>query len=372
MVLPLTVILWCVIEGLVSAACVCSGFDSSCFEASFCAGGCGPLCCCAVANRAGNVRNNAIFFTIFNFPLRADYSIVIAPDNPRHVASPHDLLSTRYELGKQIARGGTAIVYEAWDRHLTRRVALKIIDTRRAGADFDDILQEAKTLARLEHSGIVPIYDAGRLADGRLYYVMRLVHGEQLGAFFAREKSLFERLRVFQKVCDTLAFAHESGVIHRGLNPQNVLAGKFGEVFVIDWGLAEWLAPEGQAEALYAAGPPRYIAPEQAGERPEPVDGRADVFSLGAMLQDLLREGESRPLAAIARKALAPNPIDRYQHVEHLTADLVRFLDHLPVTAYDKSLLERTGQFAARHRVLLLILAVYALVRVMIFLLSGS
>ena len=303
---------------------------------------------------------------------RADYSRVIGPDNHRPSARPGDLLSARYELGKELARGDTAVVYEAWDTHLNRRVAFKIIDARHAGIAADEVLREATILARLEHECIVPIYDGGRLSGDRLYYVMRLVHGEPLGTFFAREPSLFARLRVFQKVCDAVAFAHDSGVIHRGLNPHSILAGNFGEVFVIDWGLAEWLAGSASTGIALASGTSRYLAPEQTGERSDPVDGRADVFALGAILHDLLREGESRPLAAIARKALAPDPIDRYQHVEHLAADLMRFLDHLPVSAYDETLLERAGQFANRHRVLLLVLAVYALVRLTIFLLSGG
>lgn len=327
--------------------------------------------CCPIASTAGTVKSSTIFFAIFNFPLRADYSIVIGPDNPRLSASPDDPLSTRYQLGSELARGETAVVYAAWDKHLNRKVAFKIVDARRAGIDAGEVLQEAKTLARLEHAGIVPIYDAGRLPGGRLYYVMRFVQGEPLGAFFARENSLFARLRIFQKVCDTVAFAHDSGVVHRNLNPQSILAGNFGEVFIIDWGRAEWLAAASSAGA-FISGTSHYLAPEQTGERSDPVDGRADVFSLGAILRDLLREGESRPLAAIARKALSPDPIDRYQHVQYLVDDLTRFLDHLPVSAYDETLLERAGRFAARHRVLLLVLAVYALVRLTIFLLSGG
>lgn len=363
-------ILWCVTEGFASGAGVCSGFASSCFAGSFCGPAAGdPLCCCAAAS-TGIVKSSAIVFAIFKFRLDPDYSIVIALENARH-GGPRDLLSTRYELGSEVARGSAATVYEAWDRHLKRRVALKVIDSQRA-THAGDVLQETRTLARLEHPGIIPIYDAGQLENGRTYFAMRFVQGEPLSAFFAREKSLLERLRAFQKACDTVAFAHDSGVIHRNLNPQTILAGKFGEVFVTEWGLAEWLAGSGPAGAVLGAGMPSYMAPEQTGERSEAVDGRADVFALGAILRDLLREGESRPLAAIARKALALNPIDRYQHVEHLAEDVKRFLDHLPVSAYDESLIERVGQFASRHRVLLLILAVYALVRLTIFLLSGG
>ncbi len=268
-----------------------------------------------------------------------------------------------------------AVVYRGWDTQLQRTVALKVLEVQpgfHRNTPDDDALHEAKTLARLEHPGIVPIYDAGRLPDGRVYCAMRLVVGERLNAFLAREKNLYERLRVFQKICEVIAFAHHSGVIHRDLKPQNVMVGKFGEVFVIDWGLAEWLTSTPLRAAGLGAGTTRYMAPEQGGEQPEPVDGRADVFSLGAILEDLIGPDAPKPLAAIANKSLAADPIDRYQHVEHLADDLSRFMDRLPVSAYDESLFERLGRFAARHRVLLLLLATYALVQFALFLLSRS
>src|SRR6185437_9972899 len=135
------------------------------------------------------VKSSAIFFAIFKFPLDPDYSIVIAPENARP-AGPRELLSTRYELGSELARGAAATAYEAWDRHLNRRVALKIIDPRRTRQHANEVLQETKTLGRLEHPGIVPIYDAGQLEDGRFYFAMRFIQGEPLSALFAREKSL--------------------------------------------------------------------------------------------------------------------------------------------------------------------------------------
>jgi eukaryotic-like serine/threonine-protein kinase len=115
----------------------------------------------------------------------------------------------------------------------------------------------------------------------------------------------------------------------------------------------------------------RYMAPEQARERVDSVDGRADIFSLGAILNDVMRRDRPRPLAAIAQKALAPDPVERYQHVQHLAADLKRFLDGLPVSAYDENLLERARRFAEKNRTLLLLLATYALVRFALAVFSG-
>ncbi|MFL6352597.1 MAG: serine/threonine-protein kinase [Bryobacteraceae bacterium] len=296
-----------------------------------------------------------------------------ALDHLRRVAQFPDLSGTRYELREELGRGGMGVVYAARDARLDRHIALKVID-----ADFGpahaaaDAIEEAKILARLEHPAIVPIYDSGTLPDGRAYYAMRLVRGERLDAFLARENSLLERLRVFQKISDAVAFAHQSGIIHRDLKPQNVMVGRFGEVFVIDWGVAEWLVGSGERRSETIVGTRRYMAPEQARERPEPVDGRADIFSLGAILDDVMRGDRPRPLAAIANKALLADPMERYQHVQHLAADVTRFLDRLPVSAYDEDLLERALRFAERNRVLLLLLATYAVVRFALFFLSRN
>jgi serine/threonine protein kinase len=199
---------------------------------------------------------------------------------------------------------------------------------------------------------------------------MRVVRGERLDDFLGRENSLLERLRLFQKICEAVAFAHNCGIIHRDLKPQNVMVGNFGEVFVIDWGVAEWLVGSRRERPETVVGTVRYMAPEQTGERPEVVDGRADVFALGAILDDVMREDRPRPLAAIASKALAPDPAERYQHVQHLATDITRFLDRLPVTAYDENVLEWARRFAERNRTLLLLLATYVFVRFALFLLS--
>jgi predicted Ser/Thr protein kinase len=293
-----------------------------------------------------------------------------ALDHLRRMAELPDLSGTPYELGEELGRGGMGIIYAARDARLDRYIAIKVIDADFGSVDTTDAMEEAKILARLEHPGIVPIYDCGRLPDGRLYYAMRLVRGERLDDVLARENSLLERLRLFQKICDAIAFAHNCGIIHRDLKPQNVMVGSFGEVFVIDWGVAEWLVGSRRERSEAVVGTVRYMAPEQAGERPEMVGGRADVFSLGAILDDVMGRDRSRPLVAIANKALAPDPAERYQHVQHLAADITRFLDRLPVSAYNENLLERARRFAGRNRILLLLLATYAFVRFALFLFS--
>ena len=150
-------------------------------------------------------------------------------DHLRQVTERPDLSATRYRIEREIGRGGMGVVYEAWDSELERSVALKVIE----GSPV-----EARTLAQLEHPGLVPVYDAGLLADGRGYYAMRLVRGQRFDDFLRAEPALPARLRMFQKVCEAVAFAHDRGIIHCDLKPQNLMAGNFGEVFVMDWGIA--------------------------------------------------------------------------------------------------------------------------------------
>jgi serine/threonine protein kinase len=118
------------------------------------------------------------------------------------------------------------VVYLAEDRELGRRVALKVLN--RTG------LEEARMLASLEHPGIVPVYDSGTMPDGRVYYAMRLIDGVRLDQY---RDALPGLLRVFERICETVAFAHARGVAHRDLKPQNIMIGKFGEVLVLDWGV---------------------------------------------------------------------------------------------------------------------------------------
>ena len=149
--------------------------------------------------------------------------------------------AARYEPGEEIGRGGMGVVYRAHDRELRRDVAMKVL---RAGADAHDLVlrlrREARVLASLEHPGIVPVHDVGVL-DGQAFYVMKLVRGRRLDEWAAASPSLSDRLRAFERVCETVAFAHAHGVVHRDLKPGNVMLGAFGEVLVMDWGLARGL-----------------------------------------------------------------------------------------------------------------------------------
>ena len=288
-------------------------------------------------------------------------------DHLRNVADEPDVGGTRYTIESEIGRGGMGTVYAAQDQVLGRRVALKVL----AGADRDAeaaarLLEEARLAARLEHPGIVPVYDAGHLPDGRVFYAMKLVEGRRLDRYCGETESIPTRLRAFQRICEAVAFAHSHGVVHRDLKPENVMVGSFGEVLTMDWGVAR--SPGSTERAGTVVGTPKYMAPEQAEGRT--VDHRADVYSLGAILAFLLPEKAPRRLKAIAAKAMAKEQANRYDGALSISEDVERYLENLQVTAYRENVFERGSRFFARNQTLLLLLLAYVLVRLLLFLLS--
>jgi len=263
-----------------------------------------------------------------------------------------DLTGTRYEIISTLGRGGMGVVYLARDTALDREVALKIFDRPPGDAN------EARIIARLEHPGIVPVHDVGRLPDGRVFYAMRFVEGRPLHRELTGVRELPARLRLFVRVCEAVAFAHDRGVLHRDLKPENVMVGPFGEVLVMDWGVAHVVGASAGAEIV---GTPGFMSPEQAAG--SDVDTRSDVWSLGALLRFLLPDEAPKALRSIVGKATAADPAGRYAGVLEIVADVNRYLDGLRVEAHDEGWSDRARRLYARHRVAFWLVATYLIVR---------
>jgi serine/threonine protein kinase len=270
----------------------------------------------------------------------------------------------RYELTRRLGRGGMGTVYAATDRVLDREVAIKVLDDVGAGADAAHLLAEARVLGCLEHPGIVPVHDAGVLADGRVFYVMKLVRGDRLDAALA-SRTLSERLELFLRICDAVSFAHAHGIVHRDLKPQNVMLGPFGEVLVMDWGAAK--VAGSAADAAVVVGTPGYMAPEQEHDA-RSADARADIYALGVILEAMLPEPAPKALVAIARHARAPQAEQRYETVQGLARDVTRFREGAPVGAYRESVWEQLARVYQRHRLPITLVLVYMVVRVILVL----
>lgn len=338
-------------------------------------------------------------------------------------AAGHVLVSTigydpgsrdRYTLTRIHAQGGIGRVWLARDESLGREVALKELRPEQAGRPtlWARFLEEARITGQLEHPNIVPVHElsgVGVEGDRKPFYTMRFVKGRTLSdasrAYHARRAErqagpleLRELLQAFVGVCQALAYAHSRGVIHRDLKGQNVVLGDFGEVIVLDWGLAKLIGraeetltpqvalehPEDRGETLQgqALGTPGYMSPEQAEGRWDLVDRHTDVYGLGAILYEVLSgqppfdgpntaevlrrvvteaprrpgaisDGVPKALEAVCLKALAKSPGDRQDSVEALADDVKRWMADEPVSAYPEPFSKRAGRWARRHKPLL-------------------
>ena len=321
----------------------------------------------------------------------------------RDVATRPELATNRYAILRPIGRGGMGSVYAARDEQLGREVAIKVSNAAAPADDLDQRLrQEAKVLARLEHPGIVPVHDAGLLDDGRWFYVMKLVRGETLADHAASLDHEAARLVVFVRVAETVAFAHAAGIVHRDLKPSNVMVGQFGEVLVLDWGVARVLARVDRAGRPAAGAADRhpdsagdgtsggtrmgtagFMAPEQAHGDSSNAGPPADVYALGALLfwmwtgspapadlDDLSRSlgaaspAPSKRLAAIIRKCLAPAPAARYASAKELVDDLAHYRQGAAVSAYRETALERAGRWLIRYQTFVWLVLSYLVMRV--------
>ena len=292
-------------------------------------------------------------------------------DNALHrlkdvVAEP-DLSGTRYRIVRPAGSGGMGAVYVAEDTVLKRHVALKVIQPAEAYLDAgaaDRLLEEARILARLEHPGIVPVHDAGVLPDGNVFYTMKFVEGRQLEANAPQT----DLLRTFQRICEAVAFAHSQGIVHRDLKPENVMVGAFGEVLVMDWGVAKVLGRFDEAQGT-VVGTADFMAPEQARGETGNIDARSDVFALGAILRFLLN-GKTVPkaLKAVCDRAQARDAAERYSGALDLKREIGRFMDGEPVEAYPESVPERARRIVVNNPMAFALVAAYLAMRILVFL----
>ena len=334
-------------------------------------------------------------------------------------------LSGEYTLVREIARGGMGKIYLGEDSQLERPVAVKVSSMASGGAD-PRFAKEAKVLARLAHPNIVPIYNIGLDGAQRPYYSMKLVKGRTLQAILnalakkdpdtLAEYTLPALLTIFRKVCDAMAFAHSQHVLHRDLKPENIMVGEYGEVLVMDWGLAKTLGSaetasgsstgsittNGDIESLGMTlegdvmGTPQYMSPEQAEGMVADLDERSDIYSLGAILFAMLtlhppiegktldevltkvRKGEissmgikrsskektplvSSPvmdrqipeaLQAVTLKAMALDRTKRYATVEDFASDLEAYQNGFATSAEGAGLWRKARLWLARNKVL--------------------
>jgi len=298
------------------------------------------------------------------------------------VAMPHTVSrGAHLDFQKVVASGGYADVHTAEDQHLRRRVAVKML---RDGEGNDDAIErlrfyeEAQITAQLDHPNIPPVHEVGVMPDGRHFFTMQFVRGwtfaDAMGdGGVASGNTLMEGLKIFLRVCEAVAFAHSKGILHRDIKPENVMVGRHGQVYLMDWGIAQVVGQARPSEADTqetaqvsldhlqpeepgtVVGTPAWMAPEQA--RGAAVDERTDIYALGGLLYWLLtgkaphqsttmakelklaRDGSVQPpqlvitdrplpseLCRIALKALRPEPHFRYQAVEALMTDVDAFM----------------------------------------------
>ncbi len=290
-------------------------------------------------------------------------------DGSTEVVARDKASASAYELGRILAKGGMGAILSARDNSIQRTVALKVILT---GAEASEehvhrLVTEARITGQLEHPSIVPLHELGVTADGVVYYTMRLVEGvtlsEVLETIRLSDRKAIEKyplrtlLTVFQKICDAVAFAHSRGVVHRDLKPDNIMLGEFGEVFVMDWGLAKRVRGDGREldTSLLATsavadlsgdgfktlsgqvkGTPRYMAPEQAEGRVEDIDERTDIYALGAILYAILTlhppitgETVNEVLTRVASGSITPPTSYNPRHT-HITRPLPPAQDIAP------------------------------------------
>lgn len=309
-------------------------------------------------------------------------------ENTIHIDSrkPETKIHKRLIPGQQFQKGGMSLLIEAIDTNLMRKMAMKVLrdDSNKDEHELSRMVIEAQLTAQLDHPNIVPIYELGLDKKKRLFFTMKKVQGRPFYELINEkdlstrtDRDIFNLIQIMLKVCDAVSFAHSKGVLHRDLKPDNIMIGKYGQVYLMDWGIANIKKngiseasgmdfPEIKKRKYYSmieeqkgnvVGTPCYMSPEQACGDSDAIDERSDIFSLGAILYEILtgefpitgnslremqinaKNCEFTPpdervdfplpvgLVKITLKAMSKDPADRYQTVEQLRNDLENFLE---------------------------------------------
>jgi len=258
-------------------------------------------------------------------------------ERPGQETRAAEITTHRYELGHQLGSGGMGEVLAARDVQIGRDVAIKRLSaTDPNNAQVSRFLREAQIQGRLEHPSIVPVHELGRDRNGRPFFAMKKLSGTTLAELIATDAPQQRLLRAFVDVCLAIEYAHVNGVIHRDVKPENIVLGEYGEVYVLDWGVAKVIHESDDFRDIHSApggtiagavvGTPTFMSPEQArGVRD--IDGRTDVFALGRVLECILGSDAPPELAAIANEATALDRDARLRTARELGDRVQRYLD---------------------------------------------
>lgn len=325
---------------------------------------------------------------------------------------------SRYVIGNEIARGGMGSILMTKDVNLRRNIVTKVLLNRKSKLATLRFIEEAQITGQLEHPNIPPVYDLGVNKEGNVFFTMKHIKGVTLESIIKNLQandadtmhhySYTVLTNIFIKVCNALEFAHSKKVIHRDIKPENIMIGEYGEVLLMDWGLAKIIGTKEEFEELNeervssvrsedessntiegtTAGTPSFMSPEQATGHMEELDHRADIYSLGASLysvlalerpvkgknvQEILKKAASgeiedykRPvppeLQAITFKAMEYNPKHRYQSIKEMEKDLVNYQLGYSVSAKQDSAWDIARKFYLRNKLLASISAIFVFV----------
>ena len=304
-----------------------------------------------------------------------------ATDHPNRPASGSTRMLGDYEIIREISRGSMGVVYQARQISLNRTVALKVLRAGEIAPEqlVDRFKREARALAGLSHPAIVPLYETGSDGDSH-YFSMGFVDGRTLKEILATERLPIRRaLEIVYEVADALAAAHERDVVHRDVKPSNIMIDNSGRVHLMDFGLAKHsVEQDGQTRSGTMIGTPSYMPPEQARGDSKYVDARADVYSLGAVLYELIcgqppftassaleiilkaineeivplkkRRPDIHPdIQTIAMKALEKRPFERYSTMRDMRDDIRRFLDGQAIRAKPPAVVHQAGRWLRKN-----------------------